>query len=112
MSARALGIIAVIVIGGGLVWFALRDRGEASSSSEAKSVGSASLTPTFGARTTQPTPKSPTLPELADRPSLPTPEASFASEARDDTWASQTESEIRRRFKSVRGAKLDQTECK
>ncbi len=39
-------------------------------------------------------------------------EATFAAQPRDADWAPPTENEIRRRFKKIRGAKLEETECR
>ena len=42
----------------------------------------------------------------------PSPAQIYASENRDDAWATQTEAEIRRRFQTIRGAKLDAADCR
>lgn len=38
--------------------------------------------------------------------------ASFATQERDTEWAPATEDEIRKRYRAVRGAKLEATECR
>jgi hypothetical protein len=54
----------------------------------------------------------PTRPVLADPGPQPSADATFSAQIRDDDWAPGTESQIRERFKKVRGAKLDSTECR
>jgi len=59
-------------------------------------------------------------PQLADAavaPTLPgekgpTAEAAFAAQARDEEWAPTTETEIEKRFAKIRGAKLEDAECR
>lgn len=59
----------------------------------------------------------PAPPTLADaRPALPEPhvtaDAAFAAQTRDPEWAPTTETEIKRRFKKVRGGRLEDAECR
>ncbi len=112
-TARTLRIFVGIILLGGA---ACREK-----SPEPAAQGSAAPTPPA----TRPGPAiaAPQPPSLgADagvaagpQPALPpaqTPEAAFTSQTRDAEWAPATETEIKRRFKQVRGAKLEQTECR
>lgn len=42
----------------------------------------------------------------------PAAAAAFAAEPRDPSWAAPTEAELRRRFRDIRGAKLEDMECR
>jgi len=65
-------------------------------------------------------PASTPLPSLgagAGDPSLPTPpkqsaDATFTAQVRDVEWAPSTETELQRRFTKIRGAKLQDAECR
>lgn len=59
-------------------------------------------------------PIAPALHDALGGPQLPkqTSEEAFTGETRDPDWAPKTETEIKRRFGSIRGAKLEGTECR
>jgi len=78
--------------------------------------GSADLT--AASRVPTSTPKPPSLgADAGVDPSLPAPprqsaDATFTAQARDVEWAPSTETELRRRFTKIRGAKLEDAECR
>jgi len=78
-------------------------------------AGPADPTPTPTPAAKVEAPKSPTLPARPTLPGAsgkPTAETRFAAETRDDDWAPTAETQIRRRFTNIRGAKLEDTECR
>lgn len=108
--------VGIAAIAGGVAWFALRE-GDPSAN---RTQGSSELTPSkVPSRTPIAAPQQPSLGIDASigsdgRPVLPPPlgiEAEFASQSRDDDWAPATETELKQRFKKIRGAKLQETEC-
>ena len=131
MSARWPIVVGIAAISGGIAWFALRDGGMRAPVSASR--GSASVPgpgepgpaairapqgPELGANTwaqapTTDTPR-PELPPVPPAGSGAPPAAAteFGAQARDPEWASATETEIRKRFRSMRGAKLEATECR
>ncbi|MEO8701077.1 MAG: hypothetical protein ABI867_13595 [Kofleriaceae bacterium] len=71
-------------------------------------------TPASGSASTESPKVAPTVPAppiLPPRPPKPSADATFVAEPRDDVWAPRAEAELRERFKQVRGAKLQETEC-
>jgi hypothetical protein len=114
MPSRWPIVVGIAVIAGGVAWFALRDgEGEKPTTPiSPKSPGSADLT-TPSKVVSVPAP--PRLPSADTKnPALPKLTAAevFAAQPRDDEWAPPTETEIRKRFKRVRGAKLSELDCR
>jgi type IV secretory pathway VirB10-like protein len=58
----------------------------------------------------QPPPTPPALPAPAPQP--PSAEDTFVEQPRDDAWAKQTEAELAKRWKQIRGGALESTECR
>jgi hypothetical protein len=118
MSSRWPIVVGIAAIGGGVAWFALRSDPH-EPATDAGSQRSADLTPPeLRSRTRLAAPQPPSLagdagtgPHLAPAPTQ-TAEATFTGQARDADWAPATETEIRRRFQKVRGAKLQTAECR
>jgi hypothetical protein len=46
------------------------------------------------------------------QPTLSAAENKFLTETRDDEWAPQTETKIRKRFENIRGAHVEAMECR
>ncbi|MBA3462575.1 MAG: hypothetical protein H0T46_21645 [Deltaproteobacteria bacterium] len=131
MAARAGLVVGAVAITAGIAWFALREREENTTPGKVD-PGSAtvSVTPPAGSdsgssfiRTTRDgkaaifAPAGPALEGSsadgsAETVAVTTPDSAFDSETRDAAWASRTEDEIRRRFRSLRGGSLDATECR
>lgn len=122
MAPRALVIVAIAAIAGGIAWFELRG-GHGETAPETaheppKQPGSAvtmGLAPTPPIAITQRTPDKPQLPDQP-RPMLPdggvpTLAQLYASEPRDLDWGPRTEKEIERRLAHLNGASLETTEC-
>src|SRR5690242_13543284 len=60
-----------------------------------------------------PDPVAPAQPALPRQDGLKSnTEAVFANETRDDDWAPKVEKELGKRFAKIRGAKLEDTECR
>lgn len=125
MTSRLGILVGVLTIAAGITWFALRSRGSADESS-ANRAPEGSDTLTAGPPATRPgavtsrdgkidvSPKN--RPErlggLAEAPLPPTTTA-FEAEVRDAEWATETETEIKRRFAvGVREGRLEATECR
>lgn len=104
-------VVGITVILSSLAWFALRTT-KRDLPNPARPGGSVPLTTT---RAPVAAPPSPTLGSDGPRPELPKPptaEAAFASQTRDTEWAPATEDEIRKRYRTVRGARLAEAECR
>jgi hypothetical protein len=102
-----VGILAIVAV---VAWLVLRgDSAQPTAAPATPPVarGSAAINaperPTLGSETTRPE-----LPAAAG----PTAEDTFSEEDRDVVWAPKTEAEIAKRWKQVRGAKLDTSECR
>jgi hypothetical protein len=117
MGDRAPFVVGILAIVAVVAWLVLRGDSAppanptpaTSNSDPAGSGGRAKIAapkaPSLaGASTTQP-------PELPP-PSSPTADDTFSEEIRDDVWAPKTEAEISKRWKQVRGGKLESTECR
>jgi hypothetical protein len=123
MSARQLGILALVAIAGGLAWFALPSPSEAPSSPPVRPPRAATLTPPLSAGAAAARAPEATAPRIAAAPpedaATVTPalareprDAGFAREPRDGAWADRTERALRGRFGQLRGGKLAQIECR
>ena len=101
-----VGILAIVAV---VAWLVLR--GDSAQPTPAPATppvarGSAAIN----------APERPTLGSDTARPELPaigpTAEDTFSEEDRDAAWAPKTETEIAKRWKQVRGAKLESSECR
>jgi hypothetical protein len=63
-------------------------------------------------RVKQPEPARPSLPPPPPPPQAPATETTFLEQPRDDAWAKQTEAELAKRWKQIRGGTLEGTECR
>ena len=115
MRAIVVGILAIAAV---VAWLLMRD-GDQPAPNAPPSTGSGALTKS-GAKSA---PESPSLPAgsalappsgpaLPAQPPAPTAEDTFSGEERDDAWAAKTEPELKKRWKHIRGGKLESVECK
>jgi hypothetical protein len=117
MRARAPFVVGILAIVAVVAWLLLR-KSDNATSNEPPRTGSGALTQ-GGARSA---PEAPALPggssspasgpALPPQPPTPTAEDTFSEEDRDDAWAARTEPELKKRWKAIRGGKLDSVECK
>jgi hypothetical protein len=112
MRARAPIVVGILAIVALVAWLVLRE-GDKSEPAAPPRTGSSALTQT-GAKTAPEAPSLPaeTGPALPALPPAPTAEDTFSEEERDTAWASQTEPELKKRWKAIRGGKLESVECK
>ena len=109
-SARVLVVVAIGVIGAVVVWRFVRTETPAPTS-----ASSAPDARTGGAVVTAPAP-----PVLADAqtgsaptlPPTPTPRDLYATQTRDDEWATATEATLHKRFTKIRGGTLSALACR
>ncbi|MBA3502146.1 MAG: hypothetical protein M4D80_35115 [Myxococcota bacterium] len=114
MGDRAPFVVGILAIVAVVAWLVLRGDGaqEAPKPPPAPVArGSAAAInapagPSLGSETT-PRPELPPAPENG-----PTAEDTFSGEDRDTAWATKTEAEITKRWKQVRGGKLESSECR
>jgi len=105
-----VGILAIVAV---VAWLLLRGE-SAQTPNPTPKAGSTQLTGSAA----KSAPEGPSL--LANptgTPALPpsqgpTAEDTFSEETRDDSWAVKTEAEITKRWKQIRGGKLETTECR
>jgi hypothetical protein len=108
MSARmcggimGIGLAALVAV---FLWRTLRSD-EASSGAAVQPAHAADLTAPSAPSSTPATPATSRAPAIAPRA------AAFVDEPRDARWASATERTLRERFRTVRGARLSDTECR
>jgi hypothetical protein len=131
MAVRWPIVVGIAAISGGIAWFALRDGGHREPAStphgEARlpapgAPGPAAIRapagPALGANTwAQPHSTDPPRPELPPASPVgsgapPAAATEFGAQSRDPEWAPATETEIKKRFRAMRGAKLEATECR
>ncbi|MDB4962086.1 MAG: hypothetical protein JWP01_2085 [Myxococcales bacterium] len=129
---RAPVVVGIVVIAGGIAWFALRDRNPgAGSGTRGDSQGSAALT-TGSGKAAISAPAGPRLGSGSEAftEGLPLPDGGtatvdaltidapshrdvFVTQTRDPGWATRTESEIKKRFRALSlGVTLDALECR
>lgn len=125
MSSRALLVVAVLAIAGGIAWFALRGPGRSPGSTD----GSGALTPTgsgsgrgaisapagpalgSGANAFDP-PARPALQDAAPAIDAPSHRDVFAAQTRDPAWASRTEDELKDRVRTLTLTAVQRVECR
>lgn len=119
MRARAPYVVGLLAIAAVVAWLVLRDDGESTSNAPPR-TGSGALTKS-GAKSAPESPAlpggsgsglAPSGPELPAQPPVPTAEDTFADEDRDEAWAAKTEPELKKRWKNIRGGKLESVECR
>jgi hypothetical protein len=111
MGDRAPFVVGILAIVAVVAWLVLRgDNAHAPAKSPAPIAnhGSAAIKAPEGPSLGSDTPR----PELPTTPATPTADEAFLEEEVDAGWAKQTEAEIAKRWKQVRGAKLEATECR
>lgn len=111
MRDRAPFVVGLLAIVAVVAWLLLR--GESAQQPNAQPQP----TQATGSTAARSAPAGPSLPTTNPPPSLPpstgpTAEDTFSEEVRDDAWADKTETELAKRWKQVRGAKLESTECR
>ena len=104
-----VGILAIVAV---VAWLLLRgdsaqDPAPASKAGSAAQTGSAAKSAPAGPSLPA---ADPTKPALSS--TTPTADDTFSEESRDDAWATKTEAELTKRWKQIRGAKLESTECR
>ena len=115
MRLIVVGILAIAAV---VAWLLFRS-GDKPTPNAPPRTGSSALTQS-GAKSV---PESPSLPSagsdlvpsgptLPPQPPAPTAEDTFSGEDRDEVWAAKTEPELRKRWKSIRGGKLESVECR
>jgi len=127
MGLRALLVVAVLAIAGGIVWFALRGPGRSPGSTD----GSGALPPTgsgsgsgrgalsapagpvlgSGANAFDSPPR-PALQDAAPAIDAPSHRDVFAAQTRDPAWASQTEDELKDRVRTLTLTAVQRVECR
>lgn len=123
MGSRALVVVAVLAIAGGIAWFALRGPGGSPGSTD----GSGVLTPTGSGsgRGAISAPAGPALgssanafdppPALQDAAAAidaPSHRDVFTAQTRDPAWASRTEDELEDRVRSLTLTAVERVECR
>jgi hypothetical protein len=116
MRARAPIVVGILAIVALVAWLVLREGDKSAPAAPSRTVpgsGSSALTQA-GAKSAPESPSLPreTGPALPAMPPTPTAEDTFSEEERDAAWASQTEPELKKRWKNIRGGKLESVECK
>lgn len=125
MGSRALLVVAVLAIAGGIAWFALRGPGRSAGSTDR----SVALTPTgsgsgrgaisapagpalgSGANAFDP-PARPALPDAAPAIDAPSHRDVFTVQTRDPAWASRTEDELEDRVRTLTLTAVQRVECR
>jgi hypothetical protein len=113
MGDRAPFVVGILAIVAVVAWLLLRGDSAQKAPNPTPSPGArgsgaalnAAERPSLGSDTS-------TRPELPPLPAGPTTEDTFSEEDRDTAWATKTEAEITKRWKQVRGGKLESTECR
>src|SRR5215210_1183277 len=112
MGSRALTTVGILAIAGVVVWLVYRDGSKPAPNAPPR-TGSSALTtgPKAAAPEAPSLPSQPSGPALPELPPAPTADDTFSEEPRDTAWASKTEAELQKRWKTIRGGKLETTEC-
>jgi type IV secretory pathway VirB10-like protein len=97
-----VGLLAIVAV---VAWLILR--GDTAQPSNPSPTPSAAPTPPK-----QPAPAPPSLPAPPTPTPTPSAEDTFVAQPRDDAWAKQTEAELAKRWKQIRGGTLESTECR
>ncbi|MGE0550570.1 MAG: hypothetical protein AB7O24_03190 [Kofleriaceae bacterium] len=131
---RWLIVVGIVVVVGGIAWLAIGLDPEpakvspkpgsdspvtpgraAISAPEGPSLNSGSVAEALddsGSTTNTPRPELPPVPPGSATGPATTPKQPFATQTRDPRWAAKTEGEIRNRFATIRGARLQSAECR
>ena len=112
MGDRRVVVVGILAMAAIVAWLLLRS-GDKSAPTEPKRTGSGALT--TGPKASSPEapslPSQPSGPALPELPPAPTADDTFSEESRDAGWATKTEAELQKRWKNVRGGKLQTVEC-
>jgi hypothetical protein len=112
MGDRTPIVVGILAIAGVVAWLLVSGGDPDAPKANAPPSGPSAHTTPAKTAVTEP-PSLPAKPALAPEavPAAPTANEVFETESRDDAWAKTTEAELAKRWKKIRGAAVESTEC-